>query len=503
MSEASASEASGVKGATDQADAGRGSGLNGRVIWLAAAGAVGGFLFGFDSSVVNGAVDAISERFDLSAWLTGIAIASALLGCAVGAELAGRLADRFGRIPVMILGAILFFVSALGSGFAFAVWDLILWRLVGGIGIGIASVVAPAYIAEISPRRARGRLASLQQLAIVFGIFAALLSDAVFATAAGGADQPFWFGLEAWRWMFLVAAVPAIIYGAIARTLPESPRYLMKVGREEQARKVLAGIQPGEVDRAIRDIGTSMREDAEAKKTKGALRGPVLGLKGIVWIGILLSVFQQFVGINVIFYYSTTLWKAVGFDESDSLLISVITSVTNIVVTFVAIALVDRVGRRPLLLIGSAGMTVSLATMAISFANSVEVDGAVSLPGAWGPIALVAANLFVVFFGFSWGPLVWVLLGEIFPNRIRGRALGLAAAAQWLANFAVTVTFPLLSDFSLLFTYGMYATFALLSFVFVFWKVPETNGMSLEESETLFPAKGSARAQKTTTAPTG
>lgn len=484
------------------AEAGRGSGLNGRVIWLAVAGAVGGFLFGFDSSVVNGAVDAIEAKFDLAAWATGIAIASALLGCAVGAELAGRLADRFGRIPVMIIGAILFFVSAFGSGLAFAVWDLILWRLVGGLGIGIASVVAPAYIAEISPRRARGRLASLQQLAIVFGIFAALLSDAVFANLAGGAGEPLWFGLEAWRWMFIVAAVPAVVYGVVALTLPESPRFLMKAGREDDARTVLAGIQPGEVDRAVADIRNSMREDEEAKKTKGALRGPVFGLKGIVWIGILLSVFQQFVGINVIFYYSTTLWKAVGFDESDSLMISVITSVTNIVVTFVAIALVDRVGRRPLLLVGSAGMTVSLATMAIAFANSVEVDGAVSLPGAWGPIALVAANLFVVFFGFSWGPLVWVLLGEIFPNRIRGRALGIAAAAQWLANFAVTVSFPVLADFSLLFTYGMYAAFALLSFIFVFWKVPETNGMSLEESETLFPAKGSARKPKTPAAST-
>jgi SP family sugar:H+ symporter-like MFS transporter len=482
----------------DPEEAGRGSGLNARVIWLAVAGAVGGFLFGFDSSVVNGAVDAIQAEFDLSAALTGIAIASALLGCAAGAELAGRLADRFGRIPVMVIGAILFLVSSIGSGFAFAVWDLILWRLVGGLGIGIASVVAPAYIAEISPRRARGRLASLQQLAIVFGIFAALLSDAIFANTAGGAGEPFWFGLEAWRWMFLACAAPAIVYGVIALFLPESPRFLMKVGKEDDARRVLSRIQPTNVDRSLGEIRTSMQEDAAAKQTKGALRGPVLGLKGIVWIGILLSVFQQFVGINVIFYYSTTLWKAVGFDESDSLTISVITSITNIVVTFIAIALVDRVGRRPLLLIGSAGMTLSLGTMALAFANSVEVNGEVSLPGGWAPIALVAANLFVVFFGASWGPLVWVLLGEIFPNRIRGRALGLAAAAQWLANFAVTVTFPVLGDFSLLFTYGMYATFAALSFVFVFWKVPETNGMSLEESETLFPAKGSARATPAT-----
>jgi len=500
---ADAQGAGGTSGPSiDPAEAGRGSGLNARVIGLAVAGAVGGFLFGFDSSVVNGAVDAIQAEFDLSAGLTGIAVASALLGCAAGAELAGRLADRFGRIPVMVIGAILFLVSSIGSGFAFAVWDLIIWRLVGGLGIGIASVVAPAYIAEISPRRARGRLASLQQLAIVFGIFAALLSDAIFANTAGGAGEPFWFGLEAWRWMFLACAAPAIVYGVIALFLPESPRFLMKIGKEDDARRILSRIQPTDIDRSLGEIRASMREDAQAKQTKGALRGPVLGLKGIVWIGILLSVFQQFVGINVIFYYSTTLWKAVGFDESDSLTISVITSVTNIVVTFVAIALVDRVGRRPLLLIGSAGMTVSLGTMAVAFANSVEVDGAVALPGAWGPIALVAANLFVVFFGFSWGPLVWVLLGEIFPNRIRGRALGLAAAAQWLANFAVTVTFPVLGDFSLLFTYGLYATFAALSFVFVFWKVPETNGMSLEESETLFPAKGSARA-KTTSATNG
>jgi SP family sugar:H+ symporter-like MFS transporter len=290
----------------------------------------------------------------------------------------------------------------------------------------------------------------------------------------------------------MACVVPAVVYGALALTLPESPRFLVKAGKEDEARAVLARIQPGEEDRAVRDIHDSMKQEDYGKR-KGALRGPVLGLQGIVWIGILLSVFQQFVGINVIFYYSTTLWQAVGFDESDSFTISVITSVTNIVVTFVAIALVDRVGRRPLLLVGSAGMAVALATMAFAFANSAEVDGAVTLPGAWGPIALVAANLFVVFFGFSWGPLVWVLLGEIFPNRFRARALGLAAAAQWVANFLITVTFPALADFSLFFTYGMYASFAVLSFLFVFWKVPETNGMSLEESETVFARKGSAK----------
>jgi MFS family permease len=227
---------------------------------------------------------------------------------------------------------------------------------------------------------------------------------------------------------------------------------------------------------------------------KGALRGNKFGLKSIVWVGIILSVLQQFVGINVIFYYSTTLWKSVGFEESDSLTISVITSVTNIVVTFVAIALVDRIGRRPILLAGSLGMAVSLATMALSFSQANDVAGSPSLPGAWGPIALVAANVFVVSFGASWGPVVWVLLGEIFPNRIRARALGIAAAAQWIANFLVTVSFPPLAEMSLVVTYGLYAVFAAASFVFVFKVVPETNGMSLEEANTLFTNKKKAKA---------
>jgi len=464
-----------------------------KVIALAVAGAVGGFLFGFDSSVVNGAVDAVQGQFDLSASLTGFAVASALLGCAVGAYVAGRIADRWGRIPAMIVGAVLFLASALGCGFAFGVWDLVFWRLIGGLGIGIASVIAPAYIAEISPKHMRGRLASLQQLAITIGIFAALLSDALFANGAGGAGEPFWFGLEAWRWMFLAGALPAVVYGVIAFLLPESPRFLVLKERDDEVRSIFARLWPNDdVERAIRDMRSAIEADALGSQ-KGALRGDRFGLKPIVWIGIILSIFQQFVGINVIFYYSTTLWKSVGFQESDSFTISVITAVTNIAVTFVAIALVDRVGRRPILLFGSAGMAISLATMSLAFSQADIVDGAPSLPGAWGPIALVAANIFVVSFGASWGPVVWVLLGEIFPTRIRARALGIAAAAQWIANFLITVSFPPLADFSLIFTYGMYAFFAALSFVFVFRVVPETNGMSLEEANTLLPPKGSAK----------
>ncbi|MGO4494148.1 sugar porter family MFS transporter, partial [Arthrobacter sp. 2YAF22_2] len=327
--------------------------IPGRVIWLAVAGAVGGFLFGFDSSVVNGAVDAIKGQFGLSEAVTGFAVAVALLGCAVGAYLAGRIADRYGRIPAMKIGALLFLVSAFGAGFAFGVWDLVFWRLVGGLGIGLASVIAPAYISEISPRRVRGRLASLQQLAITTGIFAALLSDAVFANSAGGAGHPLYFGVEAWRWMFVAGAVPAIVYGWVAFTLPESPRFLVFKGKEDEAREVFESIAPDEdTDRSLRDIKTAIEEDSAAGK-KGSLRGKALGLQPVVWIGIILSVLQQFVGINVIFYYSTTLWKAVGFQEKDSLTISVATAITNILVTLVAIALVDRVGRRPILLTGS------------------------------------------------------------------------------------------------------------------------------------------------------
>lgn len=464
-----------------------------RVIWLALAGAVGGFLFGFDSSVVNGAVDAMKDEFALSEAVTGFAVAVALLGCAAGAYLAGKVADRYGRIPAMKLGALLFLISAIGTGFCFSVWDLIAWRLVGGLGIGLASVIAPAYISEISPRQVRGRLASLQQLAITTGIFAALLSDALFATSAGGAHQAFWLGIEAWRWMFLAAAVPAVLYGVISYTLPESPRFLVVQGKEDLARKVFDSIAPDEdTDRHLREIREAIEEDQLAGR-KGSLRGKAFGLQAVVWIGITLSVLQQFVGINVIFYYSTTLWKAVGFQEKDSLTISVATSVTNILVTLVAIALVDRIGRRPILLAGSVGMAVSLGAMALAFASATGAGSDITLPGAWGPVALVAANVFVISFGASWGPLVWVLLGEIFPARIRARALGLAAAAQWIANFAITLSFPVMAAGSLPLTYAMYALFAAASFFFVMYKVPETNGMSLEQAETLFVPKGTVK----------
>lgn len=466
-----------------------------RAVALSIAAAVGGFLFGFDSSVINGAVDSIESQFELTAVITGFVVAVALLGCALGAVLAGVLSDRWGRLRVMLIGSVLFFVSAIGSGLAFSAIDLTVWRFVGGLGIGIASVVAPAYIAEVAPRQIRGTLGSLQQLAITLGIFGALLSNAVLAGVAGGASSQLWFGLEAWRWMLLVEAIPAIVYGVLAFTMPESPRYLIAQGKYDEARAIFARLVPeADLDQTMKDLEQAIAAD---KKAKGvSLRGPRFGLQPIVWVGIILSVFQQFVGINVIFYYSTTLWRAVGFTEQNSLLISVITSVTNVLVTIVAIVLVDRVGRKPILLTGSVLMTVSLGAMALSFAFAETVDGEVTLPAPWGPIALVAANLFVIGFGASWGPLVWVLLGEIFPSRIRGKALGVAAGAQWIANFLITVSFPAMSSWSLPLTYLMYAVFAALSFLYVLIRIPETKGMELEQTETLFVSKDRSAATR-------
>jgi SP family sugar:H+ symporter-like MFS transporter len=454
-----------------------------RVLLISAAAALGGFLFGFDTAVINGAVDSIRGAFGLSAVATGFAVSCALLGSALGAWYAGPLADRYGRVQTMRVAAALLAVSALGSGLAFGMWDLIFWRVVGGIGVGVASVIAPTYIAEVSPAHVRGRLGSMQQLAIVLGIFAALLSDAWLANTAGGASHMLWLGQEAWRWMFLVAVVPALIYGALVFGVPESPRHLVAKGRMGEAKDVLRQVLGVHTDAAldakVEDIHQSLK--TEARPMLRDLRGPRMGLLPIVWVGILLSVFQQFVGINVIFYYSSTLWHSVGFSESDAFSITVATSVVNVLVTLVAIALVDKVGRKPLLLVGSAGMAITLGLMAVAFSHAIGSGADITLPGNWGPIALVAANLYVVFFGLSWGPMVWVLLGEMFPNRIRAIALAVAASAQWLANFAITVTFPSLAEMGLTFAYGLYAAFAVVSYVFVMRAVRETKGMELEE----------------------
>ncbi len=456
---------------------------NAKVIGVSVAAAVGGFLFGFDSSVINGAVDAIEGRFSLGSFTTGFVVAIALIGCAVGAWFAGSLADRWGRKKVMVLGSALFAISSLGSGLAFSVPDLILWRILGGLGIGIASVIAPAYIAEIAPAKWRGSLASLQQLAITLGIFAALLSDALLQGAADGASNDLWLGQEAWRWMFLVGVVPALIYGLLAVTIPESPRYLVGKHLDQEAADILANIT-GELhpDERVHEIRLTLRK--EEKASFADIRGPKFGLQPIVWVGIVMAVLQQFVGINAIFYYSTTLWKSVGFTEDQSFTTSVITSIINVTMTFVAILFVDRIGRRKLLLGGSVGMFVGLLMAAISFSQQIGSGDDVSLPSPWGAVALVGANLFVIFFAATWGPIMWVLLGEMFPNRMRAVALGIGTAANWLANFAVTLAFPPLTQaIGLWAIYGFFAVMAAVSFFFVKSKIPETNGKELEDMQ--------------------
>ena len=447
---------------------------------LASTAALGGLLFGYDSSVINGAVSAIGEHFHVGATGLGFTVSSALLGAAAGAFGAGRLADRFGRLMVMRLAALLFLVSALGTGLVNSLGLLIVFRVLGGVGVGMASVVAPAYIAEIAPARIRGRLGSAQQLAIVLGIFVSLLADYAFATAAGGSEKTLWLGLAAWRWMFLAMAVPAVIYGALSLTIPESPRYLVSRERLREAKRVLGRVL-GDVDLDAKLAEIRETLNGERRPRLADVRGPALGLMPIVWVGIGLSIFQQFVGINVVFYYSSVLWRAVGFSESSSLQITVISGAVNILTTLVAIALIDKIGRKPLLLIGSTGMTVTLGVLAAIFGTAtMGAHGQPVLHGAEGTIALIAANAFVFFFGMSWGPVVWVMLGEKFPNRLRASALAIAASAQWIANWAISTSFPSLKNAGLGIAYGIYAGFALLSFIFVRLAITETKGQELE-----------------------
>ncbi len=451
------------------------------VILIAGAAALGGFLFGFDTAVINGAVLALAKAFHTTSWVTGFAVSLALLGSAVGAFFAGQIADRYGRVKAMVVASVLFTISAIGSGFAFTIWDFIFWRLLGGIGIGAASVIAPAYIAECSPSHLRGRLGSLQQLAIVVGIFIALLSDYFIAVSAGSADSPFLFGIAAWRWMFWTAVPPAMFYGMAALTIPESPRYLVAQGREPEAANVLTKILGGNVLEKIEEIRHTVLRERQPKFSD--LLGRSGGLLPIVWIGIGLSVLQQFVGINVIFYYSSVLWRAVGFSEKNSLTITVLTGAVNIITTLIAIAFVDKFGRKPLLIIGSLGMTVTLGTMAAIFGTAhLDAAGNPTLSGNTGIVALLAANLYVFCFGFSWGPVVWVLLGEMFNNKIRGAALSVAAAMQWIANFVISTTFPpILQYFGLGAAYGLYTTAAAISFFFVLFFIKETKGIELED----------------------
>ncbi|MEU1279572.1 sugar porter family MFS transporter [Streptomyces sp. NPDC005805] len=450
----------------------------GHVVFITAAAAMGGFLFGYDSSVINGAVEAIRDRYDIGSGTLAQVIAIALIGCAVGAATAGRIADRIGRIRCMQIAAVLFTVSAIGSALPFALWDLAMWRVIGGFAIGMASVIGPAYIAEVSPPAYRGRLASFQQGAIVIGIAVSQLVNYGILQIADGDQRGDIAGLEAWQWMLGVMVVPAVLYGLLSFVIPESPRFLVSAGRIDQAKAVLEEVEGKKIDLTARveEIRTAMRR--EHKSTFKDLLGGRFYFLPIVWIGIGLSLFQQLVGINVAFYYSATLWQSVGVDPSGSFFYSFTTSIINIIGTVIAMIFVDRIGRRPLALIGSTGMAIALAVEAWAFSADL-VDG--KLPETQGAVALIAAHVFVLFFALSWGVVVWVFLGEMFPNRIRAAALGVAASAQWIANWAITASFPSLADWNLSGTYVIYTIFAVLSIPFVLKFVKETKGKALEE----------------------
>jgi len=457
-------------------------GNTGRVILLSAIAALGGFLFGFDSGVINGAVHALQQAFDSDAVGTGFNVASMLLGCAVGAFFAGSLADKFGRKKVLIVTALTFIVSAWGSGVSGSSAEFVVYRILGGLAVGSASILAPAYISEIAPPHIRGRLASLQQLMIVIGLFAAFFSNYTIAGIAGGASEILWAGFEAWRWMFWVEIIPASIFFIGLLFIPESPRYLVAAGKYDEAVSILTRLTDSiKANALVEDIKVTVFQKRKPRFTDIFYSGRKI--QPIVLVGIGLAILQQFTGINVVFYYGAVLWQAAGFTEADALLTNVISGSVNVLFTFVAIALIDKVGRKPLLLVGALGQAVMLATMAFVFATGdLTPDGDLALSAVQGTWALIAANLYIAFFAFSWGPVMWVMLGEMFPNRFRGAALAVCGLAQWGSNFLITITFPiLLTSIGLGFSYGIYAAFGIIAFVFVKKFIIETKGKTLEQ----------------------
>ena len=456
------------------------------IVVISCVATIGGFLFGFDSGVINGTVDGLRLAFDSDSVGTGFNVASMLLGCAFGAFFAGRLADRFGRRFIMRVAAVFFIVSAWGSGVASGSTEFVFYRVLGGLAVGAASVLAPAYISEVAPARYRGALTTIQQVAIISGLFIAFVSNYIIAGAAGASTAGFWLGFEAWRWMFWIEMIPASIFLLALLLIPESPRYLVLIRKREEALAVLTRLN-GERVAAIKvdEIDASLASDHHRPKMTDLLDPQTRRVRRIVWVGIGLASFQQLVGINVVFYYGAVLWQSVGFAESDALLINVISGALSIAAVIVTILLIDKIGRKPILLIGSIGMSVALAIVVYAFLNaSTGADGSLTLEGIYGPMALIAANAYVVFFNFSWGPVMWVMLGEMFPNQIRGTGLAVSGLAQWGSNFAITMTFPImLASIGLAGAYGFYTLCAIVSILFVIKMVHETRGVELEDMQ--------------------
>ncbi|WP_237060099.1 sugar porter family MFS transporter [Microbulbifer sediminum] len=453
------------------------------ILLICSVATIGGFLFGFDSGVINGTVEGLQQAFNSNSAGTGFNVSSMLLGCAVGAFGAGRMADIWGRKRLLLLAAVFFLLSAWGSGIASSSLEFVVFRVIGGLAVGAASVLSPAYISEVAPAAWRGRLSTIQQVAIISGLFTAFVSNYLLAQVAGSAMTEWWYGYEAWRWMFWVEILPAAVFFLALLWIPESPRYLVISRQDNRARAELQRLYPGAgaADAKLRDVQASVA--ADHKPRFADLLDSAGKIRGIVWVGIGLAVFQQLVGINVVFYYGAVLWQSVGFSESDALLINVISGAVSIGACLIALGLIDRIGRKPLLFFGSVGMAVTLAMMVAAFSTaSLDGSGKLILSDQMGIVALIAANAYVFFFNFSWGPVMWVMLGEMFPNQVRGSGLAVAGLAQWGSNFAITLSFPaLLALVGLAGTYSLYMLCAALSVLFVARWINETAGLELEQ----------------------
>lgn len=451
---------------------------NGRYIWtICLVAALGGLLFGYDWVVIGGAKPFFERFFGLtSAAQKGWANSCALIGCLLGALLAGGLSDKYGRKRLLIFSAFLFASTSIGNALAGNFTVFVFWRMLGGVAIGLASNLSPMYIAEVAPAQARGRLVSINQLTIVVGILAAqffnyLIADKMPADASEELIRNSWNCRLGWRWMFAATALPSLLFFLGMFFVPESPRWLAKNGRSEQARGVLAKIGgAGYATAALAEIEATLVNEVAKVNFRDLLEPR---MKKVLVLGVVLAVFQQWCGINVIFNYAEEIFSAAGYNISDTLANIAWTGSVNLVFTFVALGVVDRGGRRVLMLTGAAGLAVIYLAMGYCYATGVK-----GLPLLLLVLAAIGC------YGMSLAPVTWVIISEIFPNRIRGAAMSVAVMSLWIACFILTFTFPQLNaKLGPAGTFWIYAAICVFGFVFIFYRLPETKGKTLEEIE--------------------
>ena len=446
-------------------------------IWtISLVAALGGLLFGYDWVVIGGAKPFYEQFFHLvDPAQQGWAMSCALIGCLIGAVLAGNQSDRFGRKRLLIVSALLFAVSSIGTGSANAFSTFVAWRITGGVAIGLASALSPLYIAEVAPAELRGRLVSINQLTIVIGILLAqivnwLIAQPVPPEATSAEILQSWNGQVGWRWMFGVTAIPASLFFVGMLLVPESPRWLAKRGAHEKARRILDRVGGSAfAAQALQEIEATLVSEHKA----GLKELFAAGIAKPLLLGVGLAVFQQWCGINVIFNYAEEVFSAAGFKISDMLFNIVVTGTVNLLFTFVAMATVDRIGRRVLMLAGSAGLAIIYVLLGAAYHAHIQ--------GVYTVVLVVAA---IACYAMSLAPVTWVVISEIFPNRIRGTAMSVAVAALWIASFILIITFPALNrNFGAAGTFWIYAAVCVAGFLFVHWRLPETKGRTLEQIE--------------------